>query len=264
MDKETAVVVALFVGYAAIMPASAQSVIGTPNPEPVIEPGTDMNRGREAPSRRSPEQALVGQLRSYLEAYVRNGDGQLPTSWDQVEKKLGIGMWESTNEREIIKRRFAFIGSSGGVPQSHDNGPLAGKLVLAPLYPLKEPRSEEQGRFTVWQSEKGAFAARWLTESELKTFSNWSEVETKLEAAKAAVALMPPLAIESTPAPQSRSVPPIESASVAAAPSGSPMPTAPVAQTPALPAERKSPVWPWLVGIAALIAIVAVALKRRA
>ncbi len=47
-------------------------------------------------------------------------------------------------------------------------------------------------------------------------------------------------------------------------PIASPAPTMPIAQMPAPIVERKSPVWPWLVGILTLLAIVAVALKRRA
>lgn len=48
-----------------------------------------------------------------------------------------------------------------------------------------------------------------------------------------------------------------------ATPATSPQPANPVAQTPALPAERKAPVWPWLVGIVALVVIVALVFKRR-
>lgn len=47
-------------------------------------------------------------------------------------------------------------------------------------------------------------------------------------------------------------------------PTASPQPATPVAQTPAVPAEHRAPVWPWLVGIAAFVVIIAVALKRRA
>lgn len=47
-------------------------------------------------------------------------------------------------------------------------------------------------------------------------------------------------------------------------PIASTAPATPVAQTPAVPVEERAPVWPWLVGILALIVIVAVALKRRA
>ena len=50
----------------------------------------------------------------------------------------------------------------------------------------------------------------------------------------------------------------------AASPLASPAPTTPVAQTPAATVQQRAPAWPWLIGIAALIVIVAVALKRRA
>lgn len=49
-----------------------------------------------------------------------------------------------------------------------------------------------------------------------------------------------------------------------AAPPTAPTPVTPIAQTPAPTVEHKSPMWPWLVGIVALIVIVTVALKRRA
>jgi len=47
-------------------------------------------------------------------------------------------------------------------------------------------------------------------------------------------------------------------------PNGSPALPVGVSRTPAVPSERSAPVWPWVVGIAALIAVVAFALKRRA
>ena len=50
-------------------------------------------------------------------------------------------------------------------------------------------------------------------------------------------------------------------------PTATPAPSSPTpttAESPAPVVERKSPVWPWLVGILALVVIVAVALKRRA
>jgi len=49
-----------------------------------------------------------------------------------------------------------------------------------------------------------------------------------------------------------------------AAPAASPQPAMPVAQTPAVTSERGAPVWPWLVGILTLLAVVALLLKRRA
>ncbi len=65
-----------------------------------------------------------------------------------------------------------------------------------------------------------------------------------------------PTSVAATPSPAT----PVPSAT----PLASLQPTTPDAQTPAPVVERKSPVWPWLVGILAFIAIIAVALKRRA
>ena len=50
----------------------------------------------------------------------------------------------------------------------------------------------------------------------------------------------------------------------AAAPTASPVPTMPIVQVPAVVVERKSAVWPWLVGMLALVVIAVIALKRRA
>lgn len=66
----------------------------------------------------------------------------------------------------------------------------------------------------------------------------------------------PPPTAQATPMP-STPVP-------ASTPIASPAPTTPVAQKPATQVEQRGLVWPWLVGIVALIVIVAVALKRRA
>lgn len=46
--------------------------------------------------------------------------------------------------------------------------------------------------------------------------------------------------------------------------SASPSSSEPVAPAPAVVGEKRAPIWPWVVGIAALVVIVAVALKRRA
>lgn len=45
-------------------------------------------------------------------------------------------------------------------------------------------------------------------------------------------------------------------------PNASPLPSTPVAQTPAVTAEHTALVWPWLVGILAILVVVALVLKR--
>ena len=64
-----------------------------------------------------------------------------------------------------------------------------------------------------------------------------------------------------TPAPLVATPAPAASVTATPAPS-SPVPS--FAESPAPVIEHKSPVWPWVVGILALVAIVAFALKRRA
>jgi hypothetical protein len=59
-----------------------------------------------------------------------------------------------------------------------------------------------------------------------------------------------------TPAPKVTDIPTAQNLS--------PSPTTPPPQTPAAIIEEKSPMWPWVVGILALLAIAAFALKRRA
>lgn len=72
---------------------------------------------------------------------------------------------------------------------------------------------------------------------------------------KAAVLTIPPSAPPETPAPKVIDTP--------ATQNPSPAPTMPPSQTPSPIVEHKSPMWPWVVGILALLTIVTVALKRR-
>lgn len=65
----------------------------------------------------------------------------------------------------------------------------------------------------------------------------------------------PTTPVAATPSPAT----PVPSAT----PATSPQPATPVAQTPAAQVGKRAPVWPWLVGIVALVVIIAVALKRR-
>ena len=72
------------------------------------------------------------------------------------------------------------------------------------------------------------------------------------------------LGSSATPNPPAAAAPPRSQTLSQTPPAASPSATTPVAETPAAPVERKSPVWPWVVGMLALVVIVAVALKRRA
>jgi len=78
--------------------------------------------------------------------------------------------------------------------------------------------------------------------------------------------LLPKVAAASaspTPVTPAAATPAPATPAPSAAPAASPSPTTPVVQTPAVPSEHSAPVWPWVVGILALVLVVALALKRR-
>lgn len=227
-------------------------ITGQPaNPDPVLPPGIDPNTGKLG-LRRTAEHSLVRKL-SLLFRHYTEKTGKTPRNWNELEQSFGNDVWESRDQWENIKRRFAFVATEGRIV-THEQGLVEGALLLAPLYSIRDSRSEEEGRFAVWKMSNGLIFEMWNTESELQTFSQWSEVTVKLEAAKAAVAQMTPLAIKSTPIPQPQAVPPIGS---------TPSANSNTTQKPAATIEHNTPAWPWLVGIAALIVIAWLVLKRR-
>jgi len=231
-----------------------------PNPEPVLPPGFDLNAGKLPGLQRTAEHSLVRNLSLVFKHYAEK-TGKLPKNWDELEREFGDSVWESQSKWSIVKRRFAFVATEGRLGAKAE-GPIEGTLLLAPLYSVREPRSEEEGRFTVWKLSNGLVFEMWNTESELQTFSKWSEVAAKLEAAKAAVAKMPPLANDSAQVPPPQLKQPVRSSPVAPATT---TPALADTQLPAPTAERGASMWPWLVGgMLALIVIITLTLKRRA
>ncbi len=234
-------------------------MVGQPaNPEPVLPPGFDPNTGKLPPLRRTAEHSLVRNLSLVFKHYVEK-TGRAPRNWDELERVFGEGVWDSRDQWNNIKRRFAFVTTEGRVA-THEDGLLEGTLLLAPLYSIRDPRSEEEGRFTVWKLSNGLVFATWSTESELQTFSKWSEVAAKLEVAKAAVAKMPPLVIGSAQVPPPRSKEPVRVAPA------TPLPGTVDAQRSSSTRERGASMWPWWVcGMLTVIMIIIITLglKRR-
>lgn len=66
-----------------------------------------------------------------------------------------------------------------------------------------------------------------------------------------------------TPNPPAATTPPRSQTLSQTSPAASPQPPTAEAQTPAPTVERRALMWPWVVGIAVLIALIAFALKRR-
>ncbi len=230
------------------------TIIGqSANLDSVLPPGFNPNYGKQAPLRRTPEHSLVRRLSSLFKEYVEK-TSRTPTSWEELEQVFGKSVWESRDQWSNIKRRFAFVATEGQI-DAKEQGLVVGTLLLAPLYSIRDARSEEEGRFAVWRMSNGWIFEMWSTESELQTFSKWGEVTVKLETAKAAAAQMPPLVIKSTPIPQP------SRGTVKPAPTSSPVP----ALTPASQEVRQQnsvQTLSLISGIAVVIAI-GILLQRR-
>lgn len=143
---------------------------------------------------------------------------------------------------------YPAAGKEGFLPVNYDNAELAGALRAAlPLF--SDPDDK-------------AFAQKILSGAAKQEYLKWTADQGLQARPPVTTAAVNPIPDPAAPTP-----------AVATPTSSTPVPTATpvastrapkVAESPALLIERKSLVWPWLVGILALVVIVAVALKRRA
>ncbi len=153
----------------------------------------DTTAGR--PSER--EQELFSHLESLIQRYDAMV-GRPPASWNQVESRLGAGIWAHPHDRELITRRFAFIGISGQVLQSNKSERVEGELVLTSIYPISDSESDGAGRFfTLWKAY-GKISRRRLSEDELKRFSKWRTMDRLLKSIRTEVARKPVLREQNT------------------------------------------------------------------
>lgn len=113
-----------------------------------------------------------------------------------------------------------------------------------------------------------------------QALSPWflKEVEASIGTAVRALNLLSSSSPKSSPRPSDGNLPPVSvrsngaltpkptqpSSTADAKVETSPLLASPGAEPSLVPAESRTPVWPWVVGILALVAIIAVALKRRA
>lgn len=201
---------------------------------------------------RSAEHNVVSKLSNLIRSYTEIS-GKPPESWDELEREFGEWVWESKDQWNNIKRRFSFVLTEG-VISTKIEGSLEGTMLLAPIHSIRENRSKEEGRFTIWQLNSGAIFPRWNTESELRTFSNWDVVAAKLAAAKAALPQLPSKVAKPTRI-FPRSTAPLTDTSPSTGSSSE--------EPPAGDAGRSTQLWVWLAGIASLIAAILVLLRRR-
>ena len=211
------------------------------NPEPAVPFGTNTADGLIS-EKQTAEQRSVKLLRSYIQAYSADHKGVQLTDLTEFDHSLGAHEFKSSGRWESIKRQFTFVNVEGHIEDSFDIGPFNGKIILIALSPITQRNSKEPGRYMVIQ-RGDAFLDIWVTESQLRSFSKWSEVAAKLEAVKALVAKMPPIPSQS----------PINITSGAM--NGTP--TAPVSvdsQTQPLPAGKGASWFAWAIGIVTVAA----------
>ena len=139
------------------------------------------------------EQSTAQHLNVIIRSFAIGNGGKVPGNWDELEAFAGIGLGFEAKRLLDIKRRFIFVRSKGVFPflSSYSSGPIDGTIVLLPVLPrYEDERSTEHGRYVILQQDDSVME-RWITESELHAFSNWKDVEAKLEVAKAERQLKP-------------------------------------------------------------------------
>lgn len=252
--KSISINYALSLYFVSSLALSGQS----PNTELVLPPDFDLETGKLPGLKKTAEHALAYRLHFVLKHYAAK-TGKAPRSWKELEDAFGDSVWETRNEWEIIKRRFAFVTSEGRIERAAA-GSIQGTFLLSPLYPIRETRSSEEGRFTVWSLNNNQIVERWYTESELQSFSNWGEVEKRIEAAKSEVAGMPPLEIGSAPSPQSK---PAAATGSTPALNGQLSTASPPAREPVPATEARPRARPWALGVLAVAVIALLAWSLR-
>ena len=212
------------------------------------------------PNRSSAVQSQIKNIAIFIETYIAGKQGRFPESWEELKSAFPEDVRHFSRGDKtwwpLLERRFAFVNVEGEITRAKD-GPRSGRILLVGMFPFKDFGRKEDGQYVVWMTAPDDVFAQWHSQPELETFSHWPELEAKLKQARAELAKLPALDIESTPFPA-------PGATVSASPqvSTNTTPAPALGDASAPRAERRVPVWPWLVGIAVLIGSAALFLKR--
>lgn len=200
------------------------------------------------PSRRISRALELSQLRRPEAVPILAEMLSVPFTMAGTGSNTGVGLTENEamSKQRIAADAIAYLG------------PLA-----KPLLPLLRQRMAEIAALLPLP-EKQRYVTRLQVAIDQIEGKRPLQVRTALNASGALLVAAPadaePEPTPATPAPVKASSTPV----LTSTPVASPAPATPVAQTPATQVEQRASVWPWVVGILALVVIVAVALKRRA
>jgi hypothetical protein len=205
-------------------------------------------------------------------------------SWRDFLPKLNALNLDANQQQLLIQATIEALPDQDYLPfvtaalRLFSEGKLAAPVGAALLMPSK---SDKEGFLAMnYQNPELANALRaavprYGSNPQMQTFATGILSGTEKERhvkwmTEQGLQARPPVttaAINPTPDPAAATpaaATPTRSTPVPTATPATPSPAPAVAESPAPVVERKSPVWPWVVGIAALIAILALIFKRRA
>lgn len=219
----------------------------------------------------TPIQMVADGVAYASERYAKANNGATPRDWSQLKQYVNMAVLDSQVGGSAEQRITLVTNAALSDPKRE-------VIVAVTTNPISEDRRDRLGRYTIWR-RNGQYQTVWQSEEAAKKqlasqgavlpqgeVYRQPDVRPEIAIHDAAEPMEGRPSVQAAPRPQQ----PTPTASVpatpvpSAPPAASPQPATPIAQTPARVVERKLPLWPWVVGIAALLVIVAFALKRRA
>lgn len=217
----------------------------------------------------TPVQDAVAGIEYAFDRYAKAHAGATATDWNQLKQYVNATVLETWLGKPVEQR--IFLPKDPGIAD-----PKREVLVAITVDPVSEDRRETTGRYVVWRKD-GRYKATWEKEATVREYLQSRGIALPQGEIYRQPDVLPAMAVHDAAEPMQvrpsvqaapRSQQPTPTASVPATPvpASTPVaasaPTTPVAQAPAAIVQKRALVWPWLIGIAALLVIVVVALKR--
>ncbi len=228
-----------------------------------LEPG-------RADTFKNPERTGIDQVGMAMSLHAQMNSGQVPTRWEQIETIYNLDRINNNlarSKRAPLNERYQFL------PQKIATLDGRGRLLLIRSIPLERVELDDHGkekrvrwRYMVTRGKNGTISATRVPEEEVQAIFQKAGIPLPTpnprEPAVETEDIMPPQDGQLANDPESREG--ADGRQSTSAPSSAAVhATTPMTQTPAVSAKRRSSALSWIAGIAALLVIAALALKRR-
>ncbi len=119
----------------------------------------------EATTRRSAEAVRVMNLASVFEGYVKNHNGQSPTSWNDLNTWAELNAWPSLKKfgNPPIQDRYA-LASNAPVSQELDGS----QILAIGRIPFIDDAEAGVGRFVIFRTKDGQYQSEWVFEDKIQ------------------------------------------------------------------------------------------------